>query len=191
MYGDVDAVSDIPASACWRSLHESFPEAKIILTTRKNEEDWLQSWLAHVDAIHKSKMNFANLYFTPTGLKFLQFEKKSGELAFSSMPKSKYFDHDAEALKQAYRMHNIAVKQEIPRDKLLMFNLSDGWEPICEFLGKDVPGVPFPHSNKGAPVLDRHIAPMVFSRMNYELYCVVACLSILLSILLYLFIQVI
>ncbi|XP_077972181.1 uncharacterized protein LOC144427207 isoform X2 [Styela clava] len=191
MYERVDAVSDIPASTFWRTLHKAFPEAKIVLTTRRNEEKWLQSWLAQVDAIHKSKMSFANFHFTPTGRKFLQFMKKSGESAFSRMPKSKYFIQDAEALKREYRMHNSAVKQEIPKDKLLIFKFSDGWEPLCKFLEKDIPDVPFPHSNKGAAVRERHIAPMVFSKMDHELSCVAACLAILIGILLYLSIQVI
>ena len=30
-------------------------------------------------------------------------------------------------------------------EKLLWFDVREGWEPLCEFLGVDVPDVPFPH----------------------------------------------
>lgn len=33
-------------------------------------------------------------------------------------------------------------------DRLLEYKLSDGWEPLCEFLGKPVPDQPFPHLNE-------------------------------------------
>ena len=36
----------------------------------------------------------------------------------------------------------------IPRERLLIFNFSDGWGPLCEFLGKPVPDEPFPHVDR-------------------------------------------
>ena len=42
----------------------------------------------------------------------------------------------------------VCTFQAAPKDKLLVFNLSSGWEPLCEFLGRPVPSVPFPHLNK-------------------------------------------
>lgn len=39
------------------------------------------------------------------------------------------------------------VVQAVPRQRLLVFNLSQGWEPLCKFLGKPVPNKPFPHVN--------------------------------------------
>jgi hypothetical protein len=38
----------------------------------------------------------------------------------------------------------------VPRDRLLEWTVKDGWEPLCEFLGKPVPNEPFPHKNTGA-----------------------------------------
>ena len=33
-------------------------------------------------------------------------------------------------------------------DRLLVYNIKDGWEPLCEFLGKPIPAVPIPHDNR-------------------------------------------
>lgn len=51
-----------------------------------------------------------------------------------------------------YRLHNDHVREVVPKDRLLEFKAADGWEPLCEFLGKDVPEGKFPHRNdsKGA-----------------------------------------
>jgi hypothetical protein len=35
-------------------------------------------------------------------------------------------------------------------DRLLVFDPASGWEPLCSFLGKNVPKKKFPHINKGA-----------------------------------------
>jgi hypothetical protein len=39
------------------------------------------------------------------------------------------------------------VKDAIPSDRLLVFEVADGWEPLCAFLGADVPDGPFPRTN--------------------------------------------
>jgi hypothetical protein len=39
------------------------------------------------------------------------------------------------------------VKQTVPADRLLVWSVADGWEPLCEFLEVRVPDTPFPHLN--------------------------------------------
>ena len=40
------------------------------------------------------------------------------------------------------------VKSIVPTEYLLVWNLKDGWEPLCTFLGKPIPDCPIPHENK-------------------------------------------
>ena len=47
----------------------------------------------------------------------------------------------------AYRAHNERVKQLIPKERLLVYEVSEGWEPLCAFLGVPVPEKPFPRLN--------------------------------------------
>ena len=35
----------------------------------------------------------------------------------------------------------------MPADRLLVFDVKQGWEPLCAFLGVLVPDTPFPHVN--------------------------------------------
>ena len=40
----------------------------------------------------------------------------------------------------------------VPNEDLLIWNLKDGWEPLCTFLGKEIPVEPTPHDNKTGDV---------------------------------------
>lgn len=46
-----------------------------------------------------------------------------------------------------YLEHNELVRKVCPPEKLLEFKLGTGWEPLCEFLGKDIPDTPYPNTN--------------------------------------------
>ena len=41
---------------------------------------------------------------------------------------------------QLYRKHNAHVINSVPKENLLVWNLKDGWEPLCKFLNKPIPG---------------------------------------------------
>jgi hypothetical protein len=50
----------------------------------------------------------------------------------------------------AYERHNSAVRRAVPAERLIDWRPGDGWEPICEALGIEVPDEPFPHVNTAA-----------------------------------------
>jgi hypothetical protein len=55
---------------------------------------------------------------------------------------------------RVFNEHNEAVRRSAPPDRLLVFRVTEGWGPLCAFLGCDVPeGVPFPHLNEGSRTL--------------------------------------
>ena len=39
------------------------------------------------------------------------------------------------------------MKKSVPREKLLIFSVKDGWEPLCKFLDVPIPDGPFPNTN--------------------------------------------
>ena len=49
-----------------------------------------------------------------------------------------------------YIQHYEGIRKSVPIDKLLNFDLSSGWKPLCEFLSRDVPDVDFPRLNESA-----------------------------------------
>jgi hypothetical protein len=54
---------------------------------------------------------------------------------------------DRDGALAAYRRNNAKVRDTIPAERLLVFTPSDGWEPLCRFLGVAVPATEFPRSN--------------------------------------------
>ena len=54
-----------------------------------------------------------------------------------------------------FRAHNEAVIANIPPERLLVFRVQDGWQPLCDFLGVPVPDEPFPHVNDTAEMKNR------------------------------------
>jgi Sulfotransferase domain len=46
-----------------------------------------------------------------------------------------------------YLEHNQLVRKTCPPERLLEFKLGSGWEPLCKFLGVEVPDVPYPNIN--------------------------------------------
>ncbi|OLP98411.1 hypothetical protein AK812_SmicGene19136 [Symbiodinium microadriaticum] len=50
--------------------------------------------------------------------------------------------------KDGYQAHMDRVKTRVPPSRLLIFNFSDGWAPLCHFLGRPIPEEPFPYTDK-------------------------------------------
>jgi hypothetical protein len=59
------------------------------------------------------------------------------------------FDGDASraAMIAAYEANVAAVRTSIPPERLLVFDVKDGWQPLCTFLDRPVPATPFPRTN--------------------------------------------
>ena len=72
---------------------------------------------------------------------------------------------------------NFIYFQNAPKDKLLVYKCKEGWEPLCEFLGVEVPNVPFPHKNKAGSIFDDLFkSHSVLIRLKREAYVVIASL---------------
>jgi hypothetical protein len=77
-----------------------------------------------------------------------------------------------------YRWHNERVKQVIPKDKLLVFNVKQGWKPLCEFLGRQVPEEPFPRANVGGEMVKGFVGDM-FKKILLFIAFFVICAAVM------------
>ena len=74
-----------------------------------------------------------------------------------------------------------------------MFSVSDGWQPLCEFLGKDVPDAPFPHQNKNSAAAEEILAENPIAKANLKVAkrrCSWIFLFLLVSILVAVFLAI-
>ena len=56
-------------------------------------------------------------------------------------------------LAEGFRLHNNHIRSMVPPERLLEFEAKEGWEPLCRFLGKPIPDVPYPNTNKGSSTI--------------------------------------
>ncbi|XP_076804510.1 uncharacterized protein LOC143448590 [Clavelina lepadiformis] len=150
MYQDVDAVTDVPACYFWEQIHEAFPDAKIILSIR-DEDAWYKSFSKQF-VTNNGLQNFFTI--APSiplfdWWKLYKWYKNTMRVVSGiEFPSKKPPNEMVSRLK--YRMHNNYVIQMAPKDKLLVYKVSEGWEPLCKFLNAVVPNVPFPRKNVNA-----------------------------------------
>jgi len=136
-------VTDVPAACFWRELLEAYPEAKVVLVERE-EEAWLRSCGALLDGA-----------LDPFGLYVLRFTDPfwfGRIITCASLYIEGLFGSTNAVVakanaRAAYRRHNAEIRAAVPRERLLAYKLGSGWEPLCAFLGKEVPGVLFPNLN--------------------------------------------
>lgn len=144
LFRDYEATVDTPACFYFEELMAAFPEAKVLLTVR-DPERWYESVSTLLDSVRPLR---PLRRVVPRLRKFLDLVDSLAEKFLTTAT-------DRESMIAAAQRHNEAVKRIVPPDRLLVFQVQDGWEPLCAFLGCEVPDAPFPHLNEAATVGER------------------------------------
>ena len=136
VFAKYNAQVDFPGAAVWPELVAAFPEAKVIHTERP-EEDW---WASYSKTIGKFWQHYRTLPVPPDLIEmFSTMDQLLAQGVFGG--------HSRETCIAAYRRNNALVRDTVPAEQLLVFTPSDGWDPLCRFLGVTVPEGDFPRSN--------------------------------------------
>jgi hypothetical protein len=125
------STTDAPACHFYRELAAFYPEAKVLLSVR-DEEKWFASTQNTIlsDAV-------AGFHGARGSLQMVE------AVGWGTDPRL----HDRDWMIDRYRSHNAAVRRDIPAERLLVYDVSEGWGPLCRFLGVPVPDEPFPRVN--------------------------------------------
>jgi hypothetical protein len=135
---------DLPMSNFWRELMEAYPEAKVILTVR-DPDPWFKSLRMILEFNHRTEWL---QFFSPW---MARFHGMIGKVLVNMFPGGRdAAEADPEMAKAAFLKHNAEVIATVPPERLLVFNVKQGWEPLCQFLGVPVPESPFPHANSAS-----------------------------------------
>ena len=130
---------DWPGAHVWRELSVAYPNAKVIHTERP-EEQWWKSFSATIGVL------LANLHQgreqRPPHIRDM-FDAAYQMICVQTYGGST----DRESALAAYRRRAQEVRAAIPPDRLLVFDVAQGWDPLCRFLEVPVPPVPFPRVN--------------------------------------------
>ncbi len=133
---------DFPVSGFYKELLAVYPGAKVILTTR-DPNRWYESTL---ETIYKGVAlpDWLTQILPPYKGIIRMVKASTWDRLFHGR-----FE-DREYALRVFAEHNQEVKRFIPPDRLLIFEVRDGWAPLCAFLGVPVPNKPFPHVNDRA-----------------------------------------
>ncbi len=133
---------DWPACTFWEEIWAAFPDAKVLLSVRDSEA-WYASCTksihASAQAASKGELEGGSVEVSPEAMKMIN------GLIWTGTFKGRFEDKDFAI--GVYEAHNEDVKSKVPADRLLVYDIKQGWEPLCEFLDVPVPDSPMPHLN--------------------------------------------
>ncbi len=130
------AAVDEPASCFWEELSQAYPEALVILSFR-DAESW---WTSSINTILRDFVNDAQPVPKPVS----DWHAMVTDMNHLLFPDGV---NDKGKTIEVFERHNQQVRQTIPADRLLEWQATEGWEPICGALDLPVPDEPFPHTN--------------------------------------------
>ena len=157
LFQDYQATVDFPSYRYYYQLLQYYPDAKVILTVR-DPQAWYESALNTIYQVVEPQ----------TGQKFLKTLKRPDS------PRTRYLERvwslvekelwqsdfqgkfaDKQYAIEVFNQHVEEVKQNVPSTRLLVYQITEGWEPLCRFLDVPVPNQPFPRLNERATFKQR------------------------------------
>jgi Sulfotransferase domain len=156
--GDFNSTVDWPGGYFYRELMDVYPEARVLLSVRE-PESWERSMRQTVWAVRHGEslirlLSSAQAHVNPNWRGFLNMIDRliwEGRGTFAAG-----HEHPQQLIERMER-HNEEVRRNVPPERLLVWSVGEGWDPLCEFLGMAVPEEPFPHVNDRTEFLNRII----------------------------------
>ena len=149
--GGYEAAVDWPVCAFYGELLQRHPGAKVILSVR-GPERWYESTRKTIyelsvgipaSPLYRVGLAFVGL-FVPGVLEIGRMDEIIWQGTFGGKFEDKH--HAIEV----FDRHNEEVRRRVPQDQLLVYEVKQGWGPLCEFLGVEEPDKPFPRLNDTA-----------------------------------------
>ncbi|MGE3744032.1 MAG: sulfotransferase family protein, partial [Geminicoccaceae bacterium] len=136
---------DWPGARVWRELAQRWPEARVILTVR-DPDAWFDSVQATIAGFLAARGQLPDAHANAIAM--------MGQALIAEQ----VFDDrltDRTHATRVFRDHIAAVQAEIAPERLLVFDVKEGWEPLCAFLGVPVPATPYLHTNSSRQFVEQ------------------------------------
>jgi hypothetical protein len=125
---------DWPACEFYRELMAAFPQARVVLTVR-DPARWYDSVAETLRAIGR----VFPWWFPPA------IARMQDAIIWDGRFGGRFVDRDAAIA--AFVAHIEEVQRVVPAARLLVYDVAEGWEPLCRFLDRPVPAQAFPRLN--------------------------------------------
>jgi Sulfotransferase domain len=153
--GEYEAAVDWPACTFYEELMERNPDAKVILSVR-DPERWYESTRSTIYELSKAFISspvFRAIFALISFFVFGGFVNRTwGNMVDEIILQGTFggrLEDKAYAI-EIFERHNEEVKRHVPSERLLVYNVREGWGPMCEFLDVPEPEEPFPRLNDAA-----------------------------------------
>lgn len=137
VFAGYQATVDWPGCNYYQELMAAYPDAKVVLSVR-DPVHWYDSAYNTIYALTKIK----GAERVPLVGQHIDFIK---DLTWDGVFHGRFEERDYAI--QIFKEHIAAVTETVPSQKLLVFNVKEGWEPLCHFLDVPIPERSFPHVN--------------------------------------------
>lgn len=144
------AAVDYPEASFYKVLMERYPDAKVVLSVR-DPERWYESarnTIYRASEAANSPLIFVIARFVPRLRGMKRAVNMNDDLIWKRGFDGRF--EDREYAMDVFRRHNEEAKRHVPPEKLLVYEVKEGWGPLCDFLGVPVPDEPFPRLNDTA-----------------------------------------
>jgi hypothetical protein len=138
LFAGYRAVVNLPGNFYFRELLDAFPEARVVLTVRDPA-----GWATSYQELHAFNM----------GLRSKEAMRTEPYMKWHAIVDALIWDRmalidDTESLIEKFHEHIEEVVRGVPAEKLLVFDVRQGWDPLCDFLAVDAPADSFPRVNE-------------------------------------------
>jgi hypothetical protein len=153
--GGYESSVDWPACTFYEELMDRHPEAKVLLSVR-DPERWYESTRSTIYELSKSFIGspiFRAIFAFISFLSFGGFVNRAWGTMVDEIIFQGTFDgrlEDKTYAMEVFERHNEGVRRRVPPERLLVYEVKQGWGPLCEFLGVPEPEEPFPRLNDAA-----------------------------------------
>jgi hypothetical protein len=150
LYQGYEGSVDFPCYPFYREHLRQYPEAKVILTVRPFES-WYNSvyntvWQAGPQNLQEKVQMMLKMAFNPRLRKVINCIKFVRRYLWQEQFQNQF--ENRAFVEEIFHDHIASVKAQVPKEQLLVYDVRDGWEPLCKFLNVPVPAEPLPHLNK-------------------------------------------
>lgn len=156
LFAGYQAAVDLPTYAFYTELMAHYPDAKVILTVREPEA-WYKSAAQTIFRLPPPPlMPLLRLLalFSPKLKLLTNLEPVARKVGVEYFFKN---DLSKANVINVFNQHNETVQRTVPPARLLIYDVKQGWEPLCAFLDVPVPAFPFPHQNTRADFASRRV----------------------------------
>ncbi|OTA97431.1 hypothetical protein M434DRAFT_7909 [Hypoxylon sp. CO27-5] len=138
-----DVATDM-ASPFADQLIKAYPDAKVVIVQRDFESWWPSYKSELLDTLFSPVSQV--IVFLLEHIMGIRSGPTMRKVHFGFFGAKNRAEIEANA-KTSYNEYYERIRGMVPPERRLEYKLGDGWEPLCAFLGKEVPDVPFPRLN--------------------------------------------